>query len=135
MHGEPVSYGYSNQMGYQNSEFRLLWTITLNPPPPLMLGSPLPLGADFCSMTRLHALPSQPTYCRPPDRKGSPSVPGHSAPTRVVVHLPTHLQRGTELQELALGPRPQRRDQGRRSSSNPPNAGRRTQELTLGPRP
>ena len=32
-------YGYSNQMDYQTSDFRLLWTITLNPPPqPLMLG-------------------------------------------------------------------------------------------------
>ena len=28
------SYGYSNQMGYQTSDFRLLWTITPNPPPP-----------------------------------------------------------------------------------------------------
>ena len=27
------SYGYSNQMGYQTSDFRLLWTITPNPPP------------------------------------------------------------------------------------------------------
>ena len=30
----PTSYGYSNQMGYQTSDFRLLWTITPNPPPP-----------------------------------------------------------------------------------------------------
>ena len=29
-----TSYGYSNQMGYQTSDFRLLWTITPNPPPP-----------------------------------------------------------------------------------------------------
>ena len=28
-----TSYGYSNEMGYQASDFRLLWTITLNPPP------------------------------------------------------------------------------------------------------
>ena len=32
--GTPNSYGYSNQMGYQISDFRLLWTITPNPPPP-----------------------------------------------------------------------------------------------------
>ena len=29
-----LSYGYSNQMGYQTSDFRLLWTITPKPPPP-----------------------------------------------------------------------------------------------------
>ena len=32
--GKARSYGYSNQMGYQTSDFRLLWTITPNPPPP-----------------------------------------------------------------------------------------------------
>ena len=59
---EPVnSYGYSNQMGHWTSNFRLLWTITLNPPPlapDARLCPPPPLGpAGFCSMTRLHALP------------------------------------------------------------------------------
>ena len=28
------SYGYSNPMGYQNSDFRLLWTIPPNPQHP-----------------------------------------------------------------------------------------------------
>ena len=28
------SYGYSNPIGYQTSDFRLLWTITPNPQPP-----------------------------------------------------------------------------------------------------
>ena len=28
------SYGYSNPMGYQTSDFRLLWAITPNPQPP-----------------------------------------------------------------------------------------------------
>ena len=57
------SYGYSHQMGYQTSNFRLLWTITLDPPPPLPLppdvglSPPPPLRADFCSLTRFHALP------------------------------------------------------------------------------
>ena len=32
--GALSSYGYSNQIGYQTSNFRLLWTITPNPPPP-----------------------------------------------------------------------------------------------------
>ena len=29
-----TSYGYSNPMGYQTSDFRLLWAITPNPQPP-----------------------------------------------------------------------------------------------------
>ena len=37
------SYGYSNQMGYQTSDFRLLWTITPHPPPhPNTLSNPPP---------------------------------------------------------------------------------------------
>ena len=32
--GMRVSYGYSNPIGYQTSDFRLLWTITPNPQPP-----------------------------------------------------------------------------------------------------
>ena len=67
----------------------------------------------------------QPTYCGPLSRRSSPSVPGHSAPTRVVVPLCTHPLRAAKPQEFALGPRPQRPDQGRRSSPYPPTAGRR----------
>ena len=38
------SYGYSHQMGYQTSDFRLLWTITPNPPsPPPHVAPPPPL--------------------------------------------------------------------------------------------
>ena len=40
-----TNYGYSQQTGYQTSDFRLLWTITLNPPsppPPPGVGSPPP---------------------------------------------------------------------------------------------
>ena len=39
-HGDPkkvgvvYSYGYGNPMGYQTSDFRLLWAITPNPQPP-----------------------------------------------------------------------------------------------------
>ena len=29
-----ISSGYSNRIGYQTSDFRLLWTITPNPQPP-----------------------------------------------------------------------------------------------------
>ena len=65
------------------------------------------------------------THCAPPSRRSSPSVPGHSAPTRVVVYPPTQLLRAAEPQEFALGPRPPRPDQGRRSSPYPPTAGRR----------
>ena len=38
------SYGYSNPMGYQTSDFRLLWAITPNPQPPKppMIGLPPP---------------------------------------------------------------------------------------------
>ena len=67
----------------------------------------------------------QPTYCGPLSCKTSPSVPGHSAPTRVVVYPPTHLLRAAEPQEFPLGRRPERPDQGRRSCPNPPTAGRR----------
>ena len=68
---------------------------------------------------------SVPTHCGPPSRRNSPSVPGHSAPTRVVVYPPTHLLRAAKPQEFALGVRPQCPDQGRRSSPYPPTAGRR----------
>ena len=40
------------------------------------------------------------THCAPPSRRSSPSVPGHSAPTRVVVYPPTHLLRAAEPQEF-----------------------------------
>ena len=80
------------------------------------------------------------THCGLPSRKSSPSVPGHSAPTGVVVHPPTHLLRAAEPQEFALGPRPQRPDQGRRSSPYPPAAGWRAagvrpQSPATAPRP
>ena len=65
----------------------------------------------------------EPTYCGTPSRRSSPSVPGHRAPTRVVVYPPTHLLQAAEPQEFALGPRPQRPDEGRRSSPYPPTAG------------
>ena len=54
-----LSYGYSNQMGYRTSDFRLLWIITLNPPPLFRcwVSPPPPSRANFCSMTHLHALP------------------------------------------------------------------------------
>ena len=44
-----TSYGYSNQMGYQTSEFRLLWTITPNPHPPPQhpFSPPPPPVSDF----------------------------------------------------------------------------------------
>ena len=70
-----------------------------------------------------------------PSRRSLPSVPGLSALTRVVVYPPTHLLRSAEPQEFALGPRPPRPDQGRRSSSKSPTAGRRAEEFALGPRP
>ena len=66
-----------------------------------------------------------PTHCGPPSRRSSPSVPGHSAPTRVVVPLRTHPPRASEPQKVALGPQPQRPDQGRLSTPDPPTAGRR----------
>ena len=69
------------------------------------------------------------TYCGPPSRRSSPSVPGHSAPTRVVVPLRTHPQRDAELLEFALGPQPQRPDQGRCLPPNSPTAGRRAAEV------
>ena len=67
-------------------------------------------------------------------------VPGHSAPTRVFVHLPTHPLRAAELQELALGPRPNRPDKGICSCPNRPTAGRRAAgvgpwSLAIAPRP
>ena len=65
----------------------------------------------------------QPTYCRPLSRRSSPSVPGHSAPTRVVFQPPTHLLQAAKPQEFTLGPRPQRPDQGRLSTPNSPTAG------------
>ena len=67
----------------------------------------------------------QPTYCGPPSRRSSPSVPAHSAPTKAFVHRRTHLLRAAEPQEFALGGRPQRPDQGRLSTPNSPTAGRR----------
>ena len=42
-----ASYGYSNQMGYQTSDFRLLWTITPNPPPPTPFLTPPPTPTPF----------------------------------------------------------------------------------------
>ena len=80
------------------------------------------------------------TYLRPPSRRSSPSVPGHSAPTRVVFQPPTHLPQAAELQEFALGPRPQRPDQGRLSTTNSPTSGRRAagvrpRSLATAPRP
>ena len=74
------------------------------------------LGSSFLSV---------PTHCGPPSRRSSPTVPGHRAPTRVVVYPPTHLLRAAEPQEFALGPRAQRPDNGRCSSPYPPTAGRR----------
>ena len=69
------------------------------------------------------SLISLPTYCGPPSRRSWPLGPGHNAPIRVVVHLPTHLLRAAQLQELTLSPRPQRHDQGRRAHPNPSTAG------------
>ena len=68
---------------------------------------------------------SEPTYYRPPSRRSWPWVPGPSAPTKVVVRLPTHPLRAAEPKDLALGPWPHRPDRGPRSSPNPRTAGRR----------
>ena len=78
--------------------------------------------------------------CGRPSCRSLPSVPGHSAPTRVVVPLHTHPLRAAEPQEFALGPRPQCPDHGRRSSPYPPTAGRRAAvvcpwSLAIAPRP
>ena len=70
------------------------------------------------------SLLSVPTHCRPPSPSSSPSFPGHSARTRVVVPLRTHPLRAAKPQRFALGPRPQRPDQGCLSTPNPPTAGR-----------
>ena len=80
------------------------------------------------------------THCGPPSCRSSPSVPGHSAPPRVVVYPPTHVLRAAEPKEFALGPRPQRPDQGRRLPPKPPTAGRRAagvrpQSPATAPRP
>ena len=53
---------------------------------------------------------SLPTDCGPPSRKSWPLVPGHSAPTTGVLHIPTHPLLATEPQKVALGTRPPRLD-------------------------
>ena len=138
------------------------WKSSVLPQNPLRIPKPAPQPVP----RRL----SVPTYCGPPSRTSSPSVPGQGSPTRVVVPLCTHLRRAAEPQEFALGPLPtaprpgssflsvptycgppsrrssplvpcpQRPDQGHRSSSNPPTAGRRAagvrpQSLPTAPRP
>ena len=71
------SYGYSNPMGYQTSDFRLLWAITPNPQPPkppmiglcppppishlcfaphIRLGSPPFCLAQFCTLLPLQTM-------------------------------------------------------------------------------
>ena len=56
------SYGYSNPMGYQTSDFRLLWTIPTNPQPPK------PPMIDLCPPPPQIRLVPCPPYqtCPPP---------------------------------------------------------------------
>ena len=72
-----ASYGYSNPMGYQTSDFRLLWAITPNPQPPkpptiglcppppishlcfdphIRVGSPPFSPAQFCTLLPLQTM-------------------------------------------------------------------------------
>ena len=46
------SYGYSNPIGYETSDFRLLWTITPNPQPPKppMIGLCPPPPYQTCAL-------------------------------------------------------------------------------------
>ena len=54
------SYGYSNPMGYQTSDFRLLWTIPTNPQPPkppMIDLCPPPPRSDLCLAPHIRLAP------------------------------------------------------------------------------
>ena len=57
-----LSYGYSNPIGYQTSDFRLLWTITPNPQPP----NPPMIGLCPPPQNIRHALCPPYQTCPPP---------------------------------------------------------------------
>ena len=76
----------------------------------------------------------QPTYCGPPSRSSSLLVPGHSAPSRVVVPLRTHPLGAAEPLEFALRSRPQRPDQGVVPLRTHPLRAAEPQEFALGRR-
>ena len=62
------SYGYSNPIGYQTSDFRLLWTITPNPQPPKppMIGlCPPPPKYQTCALPPILDLPPPPPFLLP----------------------------------------------------------------------
>ena len=63
--GLHTSYGYSNPIGYQTSDFRLLWTITPNPQPPKppMIGlCPPPPKYQTCALPPISDLPPPPPF-------------------------------------------------------------------------